>query len=143
MTKLNSCCYDIISNQVKIWVIEPPTLEGSFYTRLELTGSILWIPFNKAHFLQFLWYSFHYFRFIFYPIYTKTHEIRHGSHIWLQLSAASHTNRLQPKLIITIVRIRLWPAPDCEVKVGTKSKHKRIIATFPMLKYLQQCMRRK
>ena len=39
-------------------------------------------------------------------------KIRHGSHIWQQLSAASPINRPQPKVIITIViiKLKLWPA---------------------------------
>ena len=45
--------------------------------------------------------------------------IRHGSQIRPQLSAASPTNRLQPKVIITIViiKLKLWPAAGCEAKV--------------------------
>ena len=45
--------------------------------------------------------------------------LRHGSQIRPQLSAASPTNRPQPKDIITIViiKLKLWPAAGCEAKV--------------------------
>ena len=46
---------------------------------------------------------------------------RHGSQIWLQLSAASPTNKPQPKamiaiLLIKVVRLKLWPAAGCKAK---------------------------
>ena len=45
--------------------------------------------------------------------------LRHWSQIWKQLSAASPTNRPQPKVIILIViiKLKLWPAADCKAKV--------------------------
>ena len=51
-----------------------------------------------------------------------TKIIRHGSQIRLQLSAASPTNRPQPKVIITIViiKFKLWPAVGCEAKVAAE-----------------------
>ena len=47
-------------------------------------------------------------------------SVRHGSQIWLQLSAASPTNRPQPKAItiIVIIRLNLWPAAGCEAKLS-------------------------
>ena len=49
-------------------------------------------------------------------------SLRHGSQIRPQLSAASPTNRPQPKVIITIViiKLKLWPAAGCEAKVAAK-----------------------
>ena len=49
-------------------------------------------------------------------------EFRHGSQIRPQLSAASLTNRPQPKVIITIViiKLKLWPAAGCEAKVAAE-----------------------
>ena len=46
-------------------------------------------------------------------------DLRHGSQIRPQLSAASPTNRPQPKVIITkvIMKLMLWPAAGCEAKV--------------------------
>ena len=42
--------------------------------------------------------------------------------IRLQLSAASPTNRPQPKVIMTIViiKLKLWPAAGCEAKVAAE-----------------------
>ena len=53
---------------------------------------------------------------------SRCRRIRHGSQIWLQLSAASPTNRPQPKVIITIViiKLKLWPAAGCEAKVAAE-----------------------
>ena len=47
---------------------------------------------------------------------------RHGSQIWPQLSAAGPTNRPQPKIIITIViiKLKLWLATGCEAKVAAE-----------------------
>ena len=46
-------------------------------------------------------------------------NVRHESQIRPQLSAASPTNRPQPKVIITIViiKLKLWPAAGCEAEV--------------------------
>ena len=47
-----------------------------------------------------------------------------GSQIRPQLSAASPTNRPQPKVIITILmmlmKLKLWPATGCEAKVAAE-----------------------
>ena len=47
---------------------------------------------------------------------------RHGSQIRLQISAASPTNRPQPKVIKTIVmiKLKLWPAAGCKAKVAAE-----------------------
>ena len=47
---------------------------------------------------------------------------RHGSQIRLQLSAASPTNRPQPKVIetIVIIKLKLWPPAGCEAKVAAE-----------------------
>ena len=46
----------------------------------------------------------------------------HGSQIRPQLSAASHINRPQPKVIIAIVlvKLKLWAAAGCEAKVAAE-----------------------
>ena len=47
--------------------------------------------------------------------------IRHRTQIRPQLSAASPTNRPQPKVMITIViKFSLWLAAGCEVKVAVE-----------------------
>ena len=48
--------------------------------------------------------------------------LRHESQIRLQLSAASPTNRPQPKVIITkvIIKLKLWLAAGCEAKVAAE-----------------------
>ena len=48
--------------------------------------------------------------------------IRRGGYIRPQLSAASPTKRPQPKVIITIViiKLKLWPAAGCEAKVAAE-----------------------
>ena len=43
--------------------------------------------------------------------------VRLGSQSRPQLSAASPTNRSQPKVFITINKLKLWPAAGCEAKV--------------------------
>ena len=59
-------------------------------------------------------------------------SVRDGSQIWLQLSAASPTNRPQPKAIIVIIRLNLWPVAGCEAKVEAKlSPHP--LVTFLLL----------
>ena len=47
------------------------------------------------------------------------YSLRHGRQIQPQLSAASLTNRPQPKVLIAIViiKLKLWPAACCEAKV--------------------------
>ena len=49
-------------------------------------------------------------------------SIRHGSQIRPQLSAASPTNRPQPKVIVAIViiKLKLWPVAGCEAKVAAE-----------------------
>ena len=49
----------------------------------------------------------------------NSHLLRYGSQIRLQLSVARPTNRPHPKVIITIVmlKLKLWPATGCEAKV--------------------------
>ena len=46
-----------------------------------------------------------------------------GAKIRLQSSEANPSNRPQPKVIITIViiKLKLWPAAGCEAKVGAES----------------------
>ena len=59
----------------------------------------------------------------------------HGSQIRSQLSAASAINRPQPKVMITIViiKLKLHPAAGCEAKVGAKLSSR----SLPMVTEIQ------
>ena len=53
---------------------------------------------------------------------TQREEFRHGNHIRPQISAASLTNRPQPKAIITIIilKLKLWPTAGCEATIAAE-----------------------
>ena len=57
--------------------------------------------------------------------------VRHGSQIQLQLSAASPTNRPQPKVIITtvLIRLKLWQATGCKAKVAAELSSRPLISS--------------
>ena len=70
-------------------------------------------------------------------------RIRYGGQIWPQLSAASPTNRPQPKVIVTIViiKLKLWPAAGCEAKVAAELSSRPLslcCLDHIMMKYLPQ-----
>ena len=58
---------------------------------------------------------------------------RHGSQIRSQLSAASPTNRPQPKVMITlvIIKLKLWPAAGCKAMVASE------LSSCPLLAALE------
>ena len=61
---------------------------------------------------------------------------RRGSQIRSQLSVASPTNRPHPKVIITIViiKLKLWPAAGCEAEVAAELSSHPLIKLSYLLK---------